>query len=81
MPEAVVDGLEVVLVDEDNDGLVAMAAQEALGVGGAGVAAQEAGERIASVGGDTPVQGDGVDGPAGQRKRRGGDEERAGGLP
>jgi hypothetical protein len=61
--------------------LLAVAAQEAAGVGGVGVAAQQAGERVAAGGGDRPVEGDGVDGPAGQRERRSGEEECSGGLP
>ncbi|MFD0448854.1 hypothetical protein ACFQ10_51305 [Streptomyces indonesiensis] len=49
-----------------------MAAKDLPGPGGVGVAAQQPGERVLLRGGQAPVQGDGVDGPAGHRDGGGG---------
>ncbi|GAA0901037.1 hypothetical protein GCM10009574_088330 [Streptomyces asiaticus] len=72
MAKRVVDVLEVVLVDQDHAHIVAVAAKDLPGPGGVGVAAQQPGERVLLRGGQAPVQGDGVDGPAGHRDGGGG---------
>ncbi|WP_399026244.1 hypothetical protein [Streptomyces sp. CS-7] len=67
--------VNMVGVDHHHGQVVAVAGQETASAGGVGVAAQQPGQRVAAGGGEALVQGDGVDGPAGQRYGGGGDQE------
>ncbi|GAA2264776.1 hypothetical protein GCM10010232_66190 [Streptomyces amakusaensis] len=80
MAEPVIDLFEVVEVADEDDGLVAVAVEEPLRVGCPALAAQGAGELVASGFGEAAAQADAV-GDGGQGERDGGGHQCGRGLP